>query len=201
VDQRCDPNGSRQRCFIALIPDARTLDALDAARTPWRRQRIDGVRWIARDHLHLTLRFIGALTGAQSHALRRDWGGLAPVLPLAAVNRIAFWPNPRRPRVLVLELDKEPALAALLERIDALLSVAGLPTQTRPFRPHLTLARFSDPFKNDTQPAMPERADVASVLDATLCRFDALQWISGTLTPRGARYTVLASTPVTAAAA
>jgi 2'-5' RNA ligase len=65
---------------------------------------------------------------------------VAPI-PLAIGGAGAF-PSAARPRTLWLGVTEGAAsLAALAERLDGALSSDGWPSQARPFRAHLTLAR------------------------------------------------------------
>jgi 2'-5' RNA ligase len=95
------------------------------------------------DALHLTLAFLGhrALDEVEParEAVRGVAGGPAPALTLAD----PLWLAPRRPHVLTVGLeDAGGVLAALQADVVARLADA-LPWQpeTRPFRPHVTVAR------------------------------------------------------------
>jgi 2'-5' RNA ligase len=95
------------------------------------------------DALHLTLAFLGhrALDEVDParEAVRGVAGSPAPVLTLTD----PLWLAPRRPHVLTVALeDSGGVLAALQSDVVARLA-AALPwePETRPFRPHVTVAR------------------------------------------------------------
>jgi 2'-5' RNA ligase len=181
---------SLQRCFVALVPERDTLDALDAWRAPLGARRTSGVHWVAREQIHLTIRFIGALTPHVFESLVRDWATLAPELGAAPTQRIGLLPSAKRPRVLAVELVASAALAALVERVDALLDRAGASYEKRQFRPHLTVARI----RGD---ARIHHRDLETVRPAPpLARFHALELVSSTLTQHGPQYATLASAVV-----
>ena len=102
------------------------------------------VRWVRLDGLHLTLRFIGPTPEERIAAAR------AAVLA-AARSAVAFditigeagtFPRAGRPRALWLGIqDPGEAFGHLFRLVDATLVDAGWPPETRPFQPHLTLAR------------------------------------------------------------
>lgn len=184
---------SLQRCFVALLPDPDTLDALDAWRMPLRARRIAGTRWVERELIHLTIRFIGALTPHAFEALVRDWSTLTPQLAAAPTQRIRMLPNASHPRAVAVELLASNALTVLVERVDALLDRAGAGYERRAFRPHLTVARVRDD-------ARPQPRDFETVRPVPpIVRFRSLELVSSTLTPHGPQYATLASAAVTAA--
>jgi len=126
------------RLFFALpcpAPVARRLDT-------WRlAQGFSGVP-TARGNLHLTLAFLGQLPASMLPLLER----LPPRLPLPQLgfdlnlDRLQCWPGG------LLHLAPSQPPAALLELVNGLnaqLALAGLATEPRPYRPHLTLARRS----------------------------------------------------------
>ncbi len=126
---------SSARLFIALWPDPAVRDALAAWSEQW--------QWNARasrvraERLHLTLHFLGDVPRALLPALK-------PVLRLPfapftlALGRGAVW----RGGVAVLEPDPVPLrLHQLHDALGEALRGLALPIETRPYRPHLTLAR------------------------------------------------------------
>jgi 2'-5' RNA ligase len=102
------------------------------------------VRWVRLEGLHLTLRFLGPTLDD-----RIDAATLAP--EGATEGRSAFdisiggggtFPPHGRPRALWLDVrDGEEGLVGLASEIDRELTHAGWVLDSKPFRPHLTLAR------------------------------------------------------------
>jgi RNA 2',3'-cyclic 3'-phosphodiesterase len=186
---------SLQRCFVALMPERDTLDALDAWCTPLRDRHIRDMRWVSREHIHLTIRFIGALTPHAFEALVHNWATLGARLGAMPTRGVTLLPSARRPRVLAVELIASPELVALVGCVDALLDRAGAGYEKRLFRPHLSVARFRDARDGGQGHA----GDFETVRPApALMRFEALQLLSSTLTPQGAQYATVASIPVAA---
>lgn len=133
------------RCFLALLPDAASRDALLTLRAtnadaPIANPR--GVRWLDAASLHLTLRFLGATSNAQIEYLKHMLPTLVRGVPQLAGRRCAIWPNRARPRVLVLEVDAANELQALADDCEALARKCGFAADPRAFRAHLTLARL-----------------------------------------------------------
>ncbi|MFW5748023.1 MAG: RNA 2',3'-cyclic phosphodiesterase [Chloroflexota bacterium] len=128
------------RLFVAIeLPDAVTSRAA-ALKTA-----IPTARWVRPEHMHITLRFIGEVEDDRVEPIK---SALATVkatafdITLGSVGR--FPPSPKKaPRVLWVGIDKNPALVALHNRVEAALARAGIkPERGKDFNPHLTLARL-----------------------------------------------------------
>lgn len=146
------------RCFLALLPDAASAAALLACRTaiadamPAAARRL---RWVERNALHLTLRFLGPSSPAQQQRLAGALPNLARPLRPLATRRYGIWPNRARPRLLVLELAHDATLVELAQACEAEACAAGFVADTRPFRSHVTLARLRPGCAFGQLPAPP----------------------------------------------
>lgn len=146
---------AQARLFLALWPDAGVRRAFARHRDAWQWRGGAGGRPTAvvrSDKLHLTLHFIGNVARERLPELR---AGLA--VPCAgfdlAFGRPALWP---RGIAVVEPLAVPDALPALHAALADALHRLGLPTEARPFRPHVTLARHAQ------QAAVPAQApDIA----------------------------------------
>lgn len=184
-DSDSSADASWPRSFIALAPDAVTRARLAQLPTLPRSKPIH------IDDLHLTLAFIGAISEAQRRTLADALPALAsaagPIPPLAPMG-IDAWPSPDRPRVRVAVYALPEALGQLVAQVQAVLSAAGLPVDPRPFRPHITLARFArgaDAITAASDPPLEHAAHVDAL--GLFCRSDALD---------GPRYASLAAVPL-----
>lgn len=140
-----DPD--RPRLFFAIpVPEpARRLvggvmDQVQASVADGRAR----IRWVRVEGLHLTLRFLGPTPAERVATLARSLDALAartspfPVL----IAQAGAFPNPLRPRTLWLGIETgAERLAALAEELEAAVTEDGQPLGTRPFAPHLTIAR------------------------------------------------------------
>lgn len=123
------------RLFLALWPDAETLRDLLAWREGWRWP--PHARLHAPKHLHLTLHFIGAVPAARLPELRRGLACPGPGFELR-LTRAELWPGGL---AMLCPAQTPPALARLHAGLADALRALELPVESRPFRPHLTLAR------------------------------------------------------------
>lgn len=144
------------------------------------------VRWVGREQMHLTLRFLGDTAVSQLPDLQQELGQLAArQRPFALrLNGVGAFPNPKRPRVVWAGLAGDLAplqtmQAALEDRVVAL----GWVREQRPFSPHLTLGRVKD--------AGQVRGLNWNVkLEAVGFGVTAVQLVQSELRPSGAIYTV-----------
>lgn len=152
-----------QRCFIALTPSREARDRLAALPVDPRARRV------AAADLHLTLAFLGGLADMQRDELGELLPALASTLPELTFTGVEIWPSPQRARVQVATFALPRTLEELVQRLNPMLLDMGLPVDARPFRPHVTLARFghgrsaSEPARDATRPAFAARFEAISL--------------------------------------
>jgi len=187
------------RTFIAIdLPEAvkTQLGSIqDRLRAQLERVGIDrGLRWAGPEGIHLTLKFLGetpeSLAPELGRYLEESLAGLdAPRLTLAGLG---VFPNPRAPRVLWVGLAGDlPALLALQRRVESAISPLGFPEESRPFSPHLTLARVAEAVGRDERERIGAtvQASRISANDGFIAHTVSL--IRSDLLPGGAVYTPL----------
>lgn len=131
-------SGATMRMFVALVPPADALAELAAAVEPLR--AAPGLRWTRPEQWHVTLAFLAEVDDRARDALlprleRVARRHAAPTLALAGGGRFGR-------QVLWTRVDGDrPALRRLADAVRAAARRCGLPTDARPYRPHLTLAR------------------------------------------------------------
>ena len=101
--------------------------------------------WSREISIHLTLKFFGeipeALVNNLGAAISRSVSGVVSFPILIADSGV--FPQPRDPRVLWIGVtDLKGQLTNLHERLETEFEKEGFPRDTRPFHPHLTLARL-----------------------------------------------------------
>jgi 2'-5' RNA ligase len=137
---------SLRRAFVAIVPPADVLDAVEAAVAQLRRDAPPGVSWTRRAQWHLTLQFLGAvddvaaLESAIAEILRRT-----PTVTLGLGGAGAF-PSAARASVLWIGLDDgHDGLAQLAGAVEGATELLGYELESREFHAHLTLARSHRP--------------------------------------------------------
>ena len=141
----------------------------------------------------MTLKFLGWVDEATLDAVRGVVVDAAARHEPAglALDRLGVFPGPTRARVLWVGLDDPSGLlASLAAALDAGFEPLGFEPERRPFRPHLTLARFKEPVRAGRD--LPE-LDLAA---ERVFRVETIELFRSHLSPKGARYEVLDSFPL-----
>jgi 2'-5' RNA ligase len=100
-------------------------------------------RWIKPENLHITLKFIGHVGNEKLEPIRNALSLIHATQPVELHFRgMGFFPNERRPRAFWCGIASSSNLGELAANIDRALVPLGIEAETRPFTPHLTLARF-----------------------------------------------------------
>lgn len=131
-----------RRAFVAVLPPSRVLDAL-GSRLGAVRDLEPRLRWCRRDQLHLTLRFLGAVSDLDELVAALRAASVSLVSPVGAVQLVGAgaFPEPRRGSALWVGLVDGGAVAELAGAVERACVTAGFPAEERPFQPHLTVAR------------------------------------------------------------
>ncbi len=143
-------------------------------------------RWTRSEGIHLTLKFLGEISDAQTKQVVEALGRISPFEPFSVeVNGFGFFPQAQRPRVFWAGVVAPPALQELAARVESHMEKNVFVREDRAFSPHLTLARFPVPRP---QPAL--EAAVAARATASLGRFAASEFFlfESKLSPQGAQY-------------
>lgn len=173
--------------FFAARPDPEALEALvDCQRrlmeAPWQRQ----VRWTARQHIHMTLRFLGDTPRPSIPEIVSFVGDKLTVPELTCqILGTTLFPNSKRPSVIVATVAGNELLSQLARQLNRLTEHFGYKPEKRQFRPHMTLGRCKQQF--------PRGVDVSEVLDAPISsRIDTIILFESATGPDGAHYTEIA---------
>jgi 2'-5' RNA ligase len=113
-------------------------------------------RWARVEGLHVTLKFIGHVDDA---AVEKIKSALTPIKAATFEVKFAsvgFFPNPNAGRVFWAGVDGGDNLPRLASTIDAAMEKLGIPRETKPYHPHLTLARTSSRPLRGLKPLLDE---------------------------------------------
>jgi 2'-5' RNA ligase len=182
------------RAFVAVrmsdqVEDsiARTIDEL--------KNPNDGVRWVPRANLHITLKFLGP--AVDSHRLQQLTAGLRQLAKKTAPFEVAAtgvgeFPNLEHPRAIWVGLHnvESGALAALASRLETVAAEYGFEREKRRWSGHLTIGRIRDDSIDDkTRDALAALRD----REFGVSRIESLTLYRSNLGPDGASYEALAT--------
>lgn len=136
------------RIFFAIDLPPATKESLGSFMGALKRKsKSKAIRWTKPENLHITLHFLPEvkrehLTALTENVRAEIKGTLPSKLELGSLH---LFPNPYRPRVIVLEVTPQEQLVALAEKVGQGIKTSHYEIETRPFRGHLTLGRIKQP--------------------------------------------------------
>ena len=183
------------RSFIAIeLPDELRLKLgqleaqLKSGKQPW-------VKWVNPDSIHLTLKFLGNIasdrTGEITRAMEEAAQGIPPFH--LEVKDLGVFPNLKRVQVVWVGISGEvDKLGEFQQRLESNLACLGFAPESRPFTPHLTLARLRN------QASLDERQGFGQLIagirfEAGAIEVDAINLMRSQLTREGAIYSRISS--------
>lgn len=177
------------RLFVALdLPE----DVKDSLHWLCSEFAVPGARWVSMEQLHLTLRFIGDADEERFQAIRNSLSLIrAPQFSLHMEGTGRFPPR-GAPHVLWVGLSGSSTLLQIRKQVEEAVQLAGIPSENRPFSPHITLARLRDASSSAVNSFL-ERTKEFRTHPFTVSEF---RLYSSTLTPKGAIHTCEASYPL-----
>jgi 2'-5' RNA ligase len=171
------PASTRQRLKDHID---RLRDALPDARASWSRE----------ENLHLTLKFLGDTPVSQietlSQVAKRSASKAIPFELI--VTGAGVFPPRGQPRVLWIGVeDVSGQLGKLQQALEDGCDKEGFARETRPFHPHLTIARLRKPHGSRELAALHEEMG----FEAETVRASALVVVRSELGSEGSRHTVI----------
>ena len=192
-DRAARPEARPLRLFAAVDLPERAKAAAVAAIEPWR-ERFPRGRWVPAENWHATVKFMG-----RTYPRLLDWveercaQAAAAIRPFRlSLEGMGVFPGPTRARVLWVGFkDPDGGLVALARELDEGLA-REFPPEKRPFRGHLTVARFNPPI------TMRDEAQElrGTEIEARPFPVKSLVLYRSHLSPRGARYEALRTFPL-----
>lgn len=153
------------------------------------------ISWSPSANLHITTKFIGEWPEDDLPRLVEKLRELPPPGEMeVTVRGLGWFPNPHQPRVFFAGVAAPQELAMLHSDVDRTLATIGVKPGTKPYNPHLTLARIKD--KPDLAAL---RRSVAELPSADFGKFTASKHLlfRSQLKPTGSVYSVISEFPLT----
>ena len=154
------------------------------------KSRITEIRWLRKENLHLTLKFLGNIAESQvepiTAALRHPLGLFSPCT--ISAKGLGVFPDFRRPKILWVGLTGDQ-LVQLTAEIESALMPIGFTPENRAFTPHLTIGRW----REGSRPAKNLRQEIDSLNDFEFgaCAVRQIVLFQSVLKPEAASYSEL----------
>lgn len=182
------------RAFVAIRMSDQVEDSVSKTIDKLKRPS-DGVRWVLRANLHITLKFLGP--AVDSHRLQQLTAGLHQLATRTAPFEVAAaglgaFPDLEHPRAIWIGLHslQSGALAALAARLETVAAEYGFEREKRRWSGHLTIGRVGDrSIARETREAL--RATQAREFGAS--KIESITLYRSHLGPDAARYEALAT--------
>lgn len=177
------------RAFIAVDLDDPVIEKICHV-VEILKSRITEIRWLRKENLHLTLKFLGNIAESQvepiAAALRHPLGLFSPCT--ISAKGLGVFPDFRRPKILWVGLTGDQ-LVQLAAEIESALMPLGFTPENRVFTPHLTIARW----REGSRPAKNLRQEIDSLNDFEFgaCAVRQIVLFQSVLKPEGASYSEL----------
>ena len=180
------------RAFLAIDPPEDILQAMSRLQEKLKREISGRISWTKPQGQHLTLKFFGDIS-------TEDVKNICSAVQKRIVSEsnlnlkvetLGVFPDPRRPRVIWCGVSCEAEkLTTLQKKLDSDFANIGFPSEERPFRAHLTLARIKD---SRDLTGMNEALTKYSAFAAGEFNCKELILFQSKFSPQGATYTKLA---------
>lgn len=145
-----------------------------------------GVRWLEPRQMHLTLSFLGNVSGEGQETLMEKLRAISWKSFFLPLVGLGTFPSKGWPKIIWIGVGTgHPHLFQLHKRVQEALLAAGLEPDLRSFHPHVTLARCRDVSLQTIRPFLKSHA----AFDAGLIHVESFCLNSSELTPAGSVYT------------
>ncbi|HUS83457.1 MAG TPA: RNA 2',3'-cyclic phosphodiesterase [Dehalococcoidia bacterium] len=200
-EKKTRPPAAREnnlRLFVACELPPEALEALARVQSDLRDQGAGRLRWVRPEGVHLTLKFLGGVASAKAERVI-DALAKAIVEPFTLnlrFDRLGSFGGRMRLRVLWVGLAGDvEELASLAETVEKALKPLGFPRETRPFAPHLTLARVPDDMGIEERSRLADLVAAYKLPSQPSMTISEVALMQSFLQPGGARYEQRAAFP------
>ncbi len=183
------------RAFLAIEVSDDVKSTLSELTNRLERGRIDGLKAVRPENMHLTLKFFGDVSPTRVESIvgtiTRAAKSIHPFT--LRLGKVGAYPSSRNPRVLWVGLDGDVvSLQEAHSRIENALVDIDIKPDSRKFSPHLTVARLQNRSSSSERRRAAEvllAADYQAGHPIPVKRFSLVRSI---LRPDGPQYTILA---------
>jgi len=184
------------RSFIAIeLPDelktglSQLQVNLGAGNQPW-------VKWVNPFSIHLTLKFLGSVAADKineiTEAMEEAVRGIPPFR--LELKDLGVFPDSRRVQIVWVGMRGDvEKLGQLQQRIESNLARLGFAPESRPFAPHLTLARIRSQVSPDERQRFGKLIVGTEYEAACNIKVDSISLMKSQLTREGAIYSRIGS--------
>ena len=108
---------------------------------------VKNARWVPKNHMHLTLRFIGECDSHEYNIIQSCLSNITYQPFPITLEGVGYFPPRKNPRILWIGVKPNNKLKMLRTIIDKKLEQIGIPKENKKFHPHITIARLRNSVK------------------------------------------------------
>lgn len=153
------------------------------------------LRWVKTGNIHLTLKFLGEVDmkglAQFASAIQDKVNGLTPFI--LSFSELGLFPGRGLPRILWIGIRPVPELTTLNASIESAAEQLGHDRETRPFSPHLTIARVGDRFQSSRSQELVLAARQVDLSRIPSIEVNSVVLFKSDLHPEGPVYSILNS--------
>ena len=184
------------RSFIAIELPNELKSGITQLQAQLKLGKVPSVKWVDPSSIHLTLKFLGNVAldriGEITTAMETAAKEISPLH--LEVKGLGVFPNLRRVQVAWVGVSGEiNKLSQIQQRIESNLAPLGFTAESRPFTPHLTLARLRDQVSPDERQGFGQLIADTKFEAVYTFRVDSINLMKSQLTREGAIYSRLSS--------
>jgi 2'-5' RNA ligase len=172
------------RLFVGIPLSAGVRAELTSALTPAISQ-VKGWRWASAESWHITLQFLGNTSQEKCEFLSAQLRDLQSLAVPTQLDRLGFF---ERAGIFHAGVSLCPELSALQRKVSDAATQSGFAPETRPYHPHITLARAKDRVRSRAvrtlRETLPESPEFSPFVAEEFFLFESF------LGPTGARYEI-----------
>jgi RNA 2',3'-cyclic 3'-phosphodiesterase len=186
-------SGDQIRSFVSIdLDDEKVLSQVESIMSSLSSLGGD-LKPVERENIHLTLKFLGNVSGARLDEIKSAFSQVTfPPFSLEIKGAGAF-PNLKRMNVIWVGVGEGWSQVELIfEQTEKLLHQLGFSRETRPFSPHITVARVKSGRKRDEIAAF-----LSHLTDESFGTFPvaSVRLKQSVLSPSGPKYSTLYEVP------
>ncbi|TAN63569.1 RNA 2',3'-cyclic phosphodiesterase [bacterium] len=139
-----DDSANNIRAFVAIELPENVIKMLSDTQHGLKSEGLSGIGFVRPENIHLTLKFLGDVDKGRLTAIKEALEKATESVKVftVTVEGLGAFPSLKNPRVLWVGVNENAMLSQLQDRLEKALFDVGFEKEGRPFKPHLTLARF-----------------------------------------------------------
>jgi 2'-5' RNA ligase len=118
------------------------------------RSKGDGLRWTTSESWHITVQFLGNTNQEHHQCLVARLAEVRSRSVPVHLGELSFF---ERAGIFIADVAPSPELVSLAGRVTTAVSQCGVVPETRPFHPHVTLARTKDRGRRQSLRALQKK--------------------------------------------